>query len=81
MAAYWWMDIIIEWERNLCVTRVNIFTHLCYFLFLFSDHVSIGGLGDSFYEYLIKSYLMSDKTDDNAKSMYYSALEVWKVRS
>lgn len=38
-------------------------------------HVSIGGLGDSFYEYLIKSYLMSDKTDDEAKTMYYSALE------
>uniref|UniRef100_A0A6Q2XLX4 alpha-1,2-Mannosidase n=1 Tax=Esox lucius TaxID=8010 RepID=A0A6Q2XLX4_ESOLU len=38
-------------------------------------HVSIGGLGDSFYEYLIKSYLMSDKTDEEAKNMYYSALE------
>ena len=40
------------------------------------DHVSIGGLGDSFYEYLIKSFLMSDKTDGDAKKMYYSALEV-----
>lgn len=38
-------------------------------------HVSIGGLGDSFYEYLIKSYLMSDKTDEGAKKMYYGALE------
>ncbi|XP_070691662.1 mannosyl-oligosaccharide 1,2-alpha-mannosidase IA isoform X2 [Pempheris klunzingeri] len=38
-------------------------------------HVSIGGLGDSFYEYLIKSFLMSDKTDEDAKKMYYSALE------
>uniref|UniRef100_A0AAY4BH34 alpha-1,2-Mannosidase n=1 Tax=Denticeps clupeoides TaxID=299321 RepID=A0AAY4BH34_9TELE len=38
-------------------------------------HVSLGGLGDSFYEYLIKSYLMSDKTDEEAKKMYYSALE------
>lgn len=43
-----------------------------------SDHVSLGGLGDSFYEYLIKSYLMSDKTDEEAKRMYYSALEVWR---
>uniref|UniRef100_A0A8C6UWW7 alpha-1,2-Mannosidase n=1 Tax=Neogobius melanostomus TaxID=47308 RepID=A0A8C6UWW7_9GOBI len=33
------------------------------------------GLGDSFYEYLIKSYLMSDKTDEDAKRMYYSALD------
>ncbi|XP_034554376.1 mannosyl-oligosaccharide 1,2-alpha-mannosidase IA isoform X2 [Notolabrus celidotus] len=38
-------------------------------------HVSIGGLGDSFYEYLIKSFLMSDKMDDDAKKMYYGALE------
>ncbi|XP_037684051.1 mannosyl-oligosaccharide 1,2-alpha-mannosidase IC isoform X2 [Choloepus didactylus] len=38
-------------------------------------HVSIGGLGDSFYEYLIKSWLMSAKTDTEAKNMYYEALE------
>lgn len=41
-----------------------------------TDHVSIGGLGDSFYEYLIKSWLMSAKTDLEAKNMYYEALEV-----
>lgn len=46
------------------------------FPLVISDHVSIGGLGDSFYEYLIKSYLMSDKTDQEAKKMYYSAMEV-----
>ncbi|KAK2106204.1 hypothetical protein P7K49_015718 [Saguinus oedipus] len=39
-------------------------------------HVSVGGLGDSFYEYLIKSWLMSGKTDMEAKNMYYEALEV-----
>ncbi|NWX91960.1 MA1C1 mannosidase, partial [Nothoprocta pentlandii] len=38
-------------------------------------HVSIGGLGDSFYEYLIKSWLMSDKKDSEAKRMYDDALE------
>uniref|UniRef100_A0A2K6SKN2 alpha-1,2-Mannosidase n=1 Tax=Saimiri boliviensis boliviensis TaxID=39432 RepID=A0A2K6SKN2_SAIBB len=38
-------------------------------------HVSVGGLGDSFYEYLIKSWLMSGKTDTEAKNMYYEALE------
>uniref|UniRef100_A0A667H5I3 Mannosidase alpha class 1C member 1 n=1 Tax=Lynx canadensis TaxID=61383 RepID=A0A667H5I3_LYNCA len=38
-------------------------------------HVSVGGLGDSFYEYLIKSWLMSAKTDVEAKDMYYEALE------
>ncbi|NWY71735.1 MA1C1 mannosidase, partial [Erithacus rubecula] len=40
-----------------------------------TDHVSIGGLGDSFYEYLIKSWLMSDKKDSEAKQMYDDALE------
>nr|XP_051676125.1 mannosyl-oligosaccharide 1,2-alpha-mannosidase IC [Oryctolagus cuniculus] len=39
------------------------------------QHVSVGGLGDSFYEYLIKSWFMSAKTDLEAKTMYYKALE------
>ncbi|XP_036991819.2 mannosyl-oligosaccharide 1,2-alpha-mannosidase IC isoform X1 [Artibeus jamaicensis] len=38
-------------------------------------HVSVGGLGDSFYEYLIKSWLMSAKTDMEARDMYYEALK------
>lgn len=45
-------------------------------IFPLTDHVSVGGLGDSFYEYLIKSWLMSAKTDMEAKDMYYEALEV-----
>lgn len=40
------------------------------------DHVSVGGLGDSFYEYLLKAWLMSDKTDEEGKKMYYDALQV-----
>lgn len=48
-------------------------------LSLLADHVSVGGLGDSFYEYLIKSWLMSAKTDMEAKDMYYEALEVSQV--
>ncbi|MGH0161061.1 UNVERIFIED_CONTAM: hypothetical protein FKN15_078479 [Acipenser sinensis] len=50
-------------------------THTCHESYARTDHVSIGGLGDSFYEYLIKSYLMSDKRDEQAKKMYYDALE------
>lgn len=45
-----------------------------------TDHVSVGGLGDSFYEYLIKSWLMSAKTDMEAKDMYYKALKVRQAR-
>uniref|UniRef100_A0A8C7UPD7 alpha-1,2-Mannosidase n=1 Tax=Oncorhynchus mykiss TaxID=8022 RepID=A0A8C7UPD7_ONCMY len=38
-------------------------------------HVSVGGLGDSFYEYLLKAWLMSDKTDEEGKKLYYEALQ------
>lgn len=38
-------------------------------------HVSIGGLGDSFYEYLLKAWLMSEKTDEEGKQMYYDAVQ------
>ncbi|XP_044532784.1 mannosyl-oligosaccharide 1,2-alpha-mannosidase IA isoform X1 [Gracilinanus agilis] len=38
-------------------------------------HVSVGGLGDSFYEYLLKAWLMSDKTDLEAKKMYFAAVQ------
>lgn len=36
----------------------------------------MGGLGDSFYEYLLKAWLMSDKTDEEGKKLYYDALQV-----
>ncbi|XP_062407127.1 mannosyl-oligosaccharide 1,2-alpha-mannosidase IA-like isoform X2 [Sardina pilchardus] len=38
-------------------------------------HVSVGGLGDSFYEYLLKAWIMSDKTDEDGKALYYEALQ------
>ncbi|KAF7690509.1 mannosyl-oligosaccharide 1,2-alpha-mannosidase IA [Silurus meridionalis] len=38
-------------------------------------HVSVGGLGDSFYEYLLKAWLMSDKQDEEAMKLYYDALK------
>ena len=33
-------------------------------------HVSVGALGDSFYEYLLKAWLLSDKQDTEARQMY-----------
>lgn len=33
--------------------------------------MSLGALGDSFYEYLIKSYVQSNYTDLQAKTMYW----------
>jgi len=40
------------------------------------DHVSMGALGDSFYEYLLKSWFQSGKTDTEARRMYDEAVEV-----
>ncbi|XP_048577958.1 mannosyl-oligosaccharide 1,2-alpha-mannosidase IA [Nematostella vectensis] len=40
-----------------------------------SQHVSLGALGDSFYEYLLKSWIMSGKMDKKARDMYDKAVE------
>lgn len=34
----------------------------------------MGALGDSFYEYLLKSWLMTSKHDVEARDMYYESL-------
>ncbi|XP_061177561.1 mannosyl-oligosaccharide 1,2-alpha-mannosidase IA-like [Saccostrea echinata] len=39
------------------------------------SHTAIGALGDSFYEYLLKSWLQSGKKDDLAKKMYDEAVQ------
>ncbi|CAG0916898.1 unnamed protein product [Notodromas monacha] len=39
------------------------------------NEVSMGPFGDSFYEYLLKSWLQSNKTDENSKNMFYDAIE------
>ncbi|XP_076445809.1 mannosyl-oligosaccharide 1,2-alpha-mannosidase IA-like [Babylonia areolata] len=38
-------------------------------------HVSMGALGDSFYEYLLKAYLLSGKEDKEAKAMYDATIK------
>ena len=48
---------------------------LCEFLVsLYLEHISLGALGDSFYEYLLKSWLMTSKQDTEARDMYYESL-------
>ena len=42
-------------------------------------HVSIGALGDSFYEYLLKSWLVTSKKDTEAHDMYMKAMQVTLV--
>lgn len=43
---------------------------------MFTDHTAIGALGDSFYEYLLKAWLLSGKTDTTARKMYDDAVNV-----
>ena len=47
---------------------------MVYFVFL--DSVSMGALGDSFYEYLLKAWLQSGKKDTVAREMYDHAIKV-----
>ena len=37
--------------------------------------MSMGGLGDSFYEYLLKAWLQSGKTDVEAREMFDDAMQ------
>ncbi|XP_063532966.1 mannosyl-oligosaccharide alpha-1,2-mannosidase IA-like isoform X2 [Cydia strobilella] len=37
-------------------------------------HMSLGALGDSFYEYLLKAWLMSGQTDEQARAMFDEAM-------
>lgn len=39
-----------------------------------TDHMSLGGLGDSFYEYLLKAWIQSGKEDVEARQMYDEAI-------
>lgn len=47
---------------------------LFYYLFIFLVHISLGGLGDSYYEYLLKAWLLSGQTDEEAREMYDEAM-------
>lgn len=38
-------------------------------------HASVGALGDSFYEYLLKTWILSGKKDEDARKMYDAAVE------
>lgn len=70
---------ILIWRSNFSFLIVYHFVQqviLTTSPFHFTDHTSVGGLGDSFYEYLLKAWLMSDKTDSEARKTYDDAIEV-----
>ncbi|VDK42880.1 unnamed protein product [Anisakis simplex] len=39
------------------------------------SHVSLGAMGDSFYEYLLKSYILTNRSDAQAWRMYTAAMD------
>lgn len=45
------------------------------FLASFLDHMSIGALGDSFYEYLLKTWIQSNKEDNEGRQMFDDAMQ------
>lgn len=48
----------------------------CWSIFPFpTDHISLGALGDSFYEYLLKMWIQSGRTDAIARRMYDEAMD------
>lgn len=44
-------------------------------LFVSPEHISLGALGDSFYEYLLKAWIQSGQSDTDARKMYDDAME------
>merc|ERR1719466_598645 len=57
-----------EKPNNLYPNYLNVKTGLWG-----QNHVSLGALGDSFYEYLLKEWLRSGMTDEQAKRMFVEA--------
>lgn len=49
-------------------------TYIIWMQLMFLDHMSLGGLGDSFYEYLLKAWIQSGKEDEEAREMYDEAV-------
>lgn len=45
-------------------------------MFFVADHVSMGALGDSFYEYLLKAYVQAG--DVEARQMYDEAMDAFE---
>ncbi|XP_023223086.1 mannosyl-oligosaccharide alpha-1,2-mannosidase IA-like [Centruroides sculpturatus] len=43
-------------------------------------HMSIGALGDSFYEYLLKAWFQSGNEDSQAREMYDTAIEAMESK-
>lgn len=65
---YPFLSVIAKWAKSLIERNFYDFNpHL--------EHISLGALGDSFYEYLLKAWVQSGQTDVDARQMYDDAME------
>ena len=71
---------------HTCTCTVHTCTSIVHYMQFFSQYkhtmtgtVSLGALGDSFYEYLIKSWLITSKHDIEARDMFYDAIDVSRI--
>jgi hypothetical protein len=46
-----------------------------HFFFLLADHKTVGAHSDSYYEYLLKQWLQTNRTDDILKGLYSNAID------
>lgn len=61
--------VSLDTYRKHCVVYLT-------FLICATGQVSLGALGDSFYEYLLKSWIGTSKKDVEAKDMYFNTVKV-----
>lgn len=43
--------------------------------FDFAEHISLGALGDSFYEYLLKAWIQNGQTESDVRQMFDDAMQ------
>ena len=74
------IQVIAVFDRGTCdffSFVLSLFIFLSFSLFTFcAEHVSLGALGDSFYEYLLKAWLQTNKADTVAREKFDEAIEV-----
>lgn len=75
------LNFLFHLELLLLHHYSNTYIYSINFLLFFlicpkgQQHISLGALGDSFYEYLLKVWIQSGQTDSVARQMYDEAME------
>ena len=70
--SYNWWKILME-KINWIIHSI-IWDTICVFSLI--GHVSLGAYSDSFYEYLLKVWLVTNKRDTESRDMFYDAIDV-----